>query len=462
MWEILNKVEDGGFYYAPSQNDSWSINIQQWQNNTRFFGSDKDDVFLISGQNVSIQSNKGSDKFYFYDFNNDTDQYKALRTDFSSGRAWENGWSFATNASTIIRDFSADDVLIFDSNCLVSAYYMPSSNSTLVTYALETITDQSSWSYVVLDNFKPFSYDFIKGANYVKSGIYQTFYDPMRNVTYDEKSWAKLNSMSANSMNYEIYESASDIDLNHFVLSGKIKSSDYQENVFNSGWSKLIGKRLLSTNGDDYIAGSNSDDYIDGRTGKDTMVGGLGDDIYSVDNINDVVIEIANEGTDLVLASINYTLGEDVESLTLIGTNAINGTGNKMNNVITGNSRSNMIDGGAGNDTMIGGLGSDRFIFSSILKPNNVDTISDFSVAQGDTFALEDSVFAKLVGKTDLENHFRIVSSAAVGGDDYLVYNKATGQLFYDASGNGTGAMQEFFVLANKPEDLTWSQFIVI
>ena len=74
-------------------------------------------------------------------------------------------------------------------------------------------------------------------------------------------------------------------------------------------------------------------EYIDGGAGNDTMIGGLGNDIYSVDNINDVVIEIANEGTDLVLASINYTLGEDVENLTLIGTNAINGTGNKMNNV---------------------------------------------------------------------------------------------------------------------------------
>ena len=47
------------------------------------------------------------------------------------------------------------------------------------------------------------------------------------------------------------------------------------------------------------------------------MIGGLGDDTYYVDNAGDIVTEVAGEGTDSVLSSISYTLGANVENLTL-------------------------------------------------------------------------------------------------------------------------------------------------
>src|SRR5262249_9077645 len=72
------------------------------------------------------------------------------------------------------------------------------------------------------------------------------------------------------------------------------------------------------------------------------------------------VTENAGEGTDLVNASITYTLPANVENLTLLDSGgAINGTGNASNNSITGNSSNNVLSGLDGNDTLVGGGGDD-------------------------------------------------------------------------------------------------------
>ncbi|NLW35941.1 MAG: hypothetical protein GXY80_10745, partial [Syntrophorhabdus aromaticivorans] len=106
-------------------------------------------------------------------------------------------------------------------------------------------------------------------------------------------------------------------------------------------------------------------------------------DTYSVDNAGDVVTENAGEGTDTVQSSRTYTLGANVENLTLTGTSTINGTGNALDNVLTGNSANNTLSGAdgndvlygnAGNDTLNGGAGNDTYTFS--LNGGN-DTVTD-------------------------------------------------------------------------------------
>ncbi|MFN6540651.1 MAG: FG-GAP-like repeat-containing protein [Nostoc sp. EkiNYC01] len=130
-------------------------------------------------------------------------------------------------------------------------------------------------------------------------------------------------------------------------------------------------------NGIDILYGGTGDDYLDGGVGADKLYGGSGNDTYIVDNVGDVVTEYASEGIDTVITANNYTLGANLENLTLDGTAAISGTGNALNNAIVGNAANNSIFGGNGNDTLIGGGGYDVAIYSQYYTNYNVSFTSN-------------------------------------------------------------------------------------
>ena len=115
--------------------------------------------------------------------------------------------------------------------------------------------------------------------------------------------------------------------------------------------------QLLGLAGNDTLQGGAGHDLLDGGTDTDTMQGGTGNDTYIVDVAGDVVTELANEGTDTVQSRITYTLGANVEHLTLTGTGNLNGTGNALDNTLVGNGGINVFTGGAGNDTYVVGGG---------------------------------------------------------------------------------------------------------
>lgn len=124
--------------------------------------------------------------------------------------------------------------------------------------------------------------------------------------------------------------------------------------------------KLFGGDGNDTLNGGLGNDYLNGGTGSDVMRGEAGNDTYVVTSTTDSIIENISEGSDdTVLASITYTLGANIENLTLTGAAVINATGNDLNNVLIGNSEKNVLNGGKGDDTYYFASGS------------GVDTISD-------------------------------------------------------------------------------------
>ncbi len=175
------------------------------------------------------------------------------------------------------------------------------------------------------------------------------------------------------------------------------------------------GERLYGQGGDDILYAGPGGSLLDGGPGADIMYGGVGNDVFRVENIGDVVSEQTPGGNDAVQSWITYTLPQLVAQLNLMGTAAINGTGNDLNNklvandagdVLSGRAGDDTLTGGAGNDTLIGGAGhdtltggagSDTFVFN-FADATSTDKVKDFSATDHDHIGVYASDYGLSLG----------------------------------------------------------------
>ncbi|MEI6160271.1 MAG: PQQ-dependent sugar dehydrogenase, partial [Roseococcus sp.] len=118
--------------------------------------------------------------------------------------------------------------------------------------------------------------------------------------------------------------------------------------------------RLEGMAGDDSLLGGAGADSLDGGPGADRLEGGAGDDLYVVEDVRDVILDVA--GNDRVLAWVDWTLGAGLERLSLQGTAPLAGAGNALANRLDGNAGANRLEGGAGDDVLVGGAGDDTLL----------------------------------------------------------------------------------------------------
>lgn len=160
------------------------------------------------------------------------------------------------------------------------------------------------------------------------------------------------------------------------------------------------------------LDGGDGNDTIDGGKGADTMTGGAGDDVFYVDNAGDLVNEGAGGGNDTVFASVDWTVGANIESVVLTGTGSHSLTGNDAGNQLIGSTGNDTIDGGLGDDTELGGEGNDRLVSAAGHDTLAGGAGNDRYVVHGGGVHIEDLL-----------------------GDDTLDASEATGNSTIDLSG---------------------------
>ncbi|OBC97297.1 putative Ig domain-containing protein [Acinetobacter baumannii] len=195
----------------------------------------------------------------------------------------------------------------------------------------------------------------------------------------------------------------------------------------------IVGNSAINT-----LTGGAGDDYLNGGGGADKLLGGTGNDSYVIDNTGDIVTENAGEGIDTVLSSITYTLGNNLENLTLTGSTAINGTGNALNNVLIGNSAINTLtagvgddylDGGAGADKLLGGIGNDTYVID-----NTGDIVTE-NAGEGIDTVLSSITYTL---SSNLEN-LTLTGSTAINATGNTLNNTLTGNSGVNALNGGAG-----------------------
>lgn len=288
------------------------------------------------------------------------------------------------------------------------------------------------------------------------------------------------------------------------------------QNTFGAGTDTLVAVEnllgslhadsLSGSAGQNWISGDNGNDIIDGRDGNDTLLGGNGNDSLSGGAGNDSLNGGAGSDTasyagasDGVTVDLRIKGGQDTGGAGIDSLHQIeNLSGSLFADLFNGNSLANLLAGGDGNDTIYGqggndslignagddvlnggagddrlngnegidvlggGIGADWFLFDTAPSAGNRDTIVDFTPGD-DRIVLSLAFMPGLAGNGPgaLNAAELAFGTAATAASEHLIYDIATGILWYDEDGAGGADQIALAFLANKAA-ITASDFMVI
>ncbi len=227
--------------------------------------------------------------------------------------------------------------------------------------------------------------------------------------------------------------------------------------------------------GDDLLFGDRQGDFLVGGSGWDVIRGGYGRDVMfgngiipgealpillelkvNTDGITGAGIPVQTFGGDLGPMPI----GDDKATDFLYGGWSKDiAFGQGGDDYLYGGQGGDVLAGGHGRDCLNGGGGKDQFLFAEY-GAKNTDCITDFEAR--DRIALDASVFRKLGSGDVLKSKYFHVGDAPLTGHDRIVYDKATGRIFYDRDGSGGKFDMRKFAMVDKGTELHAHDFLLL
>ncbi|HEY9695648.1 MAG TPA: calcium-binding protein, partial [Trichocoleus sp.] len=255
-----------------------------------------------------------------------------------------------------------------------------------------------------------------------------------------------------------------------------------------NGTGNALNNTITGNSKANTLTGLDGNDTLNGGAGDDTLNGGAGDDTYvfntstsqGSDSIADssgnntldfsgsqpVTIDLSNTSAQTVNTNLTLTITPVTQVKTVNGSSLADTiTGNDSSNSLNGKDGNDALSGGGGddkltgakgNDTLMGGTGSDQFIFDTgaafSATAIGLDTITDFVVGT-DKIVLDKTTFTALTSAVGniTASEFAVINSTTSGSTlagnstAKIVFNQATGDLYYNSNGAtaglGTGSL---------------------